>query len=148
MVSREFRAFSMVSPECPARTANLRGGRSGYRLRRTIEGLQCMSCLAWSMRRGRSSRGRGIYERMKGRITELTRSKHALRVLDSLFDRPIFPSGDFLKRSGISRPTGLEVLRKLRDAGILNFIQEARGSRSALFAFRELLNITEGRTVF
>ena len=56
-----------------------------------------------------------LYERMKGRITELTRSKHALRVLDSLFDRPIFPSSDFLKRSGISRPTGLEFLRKLRD---------------------------------
>ena len=89
-----------------------------------------------------------LYERMKGRITELTRSKHSLRVLDSLFDRPIFLSSDFLKRSGISRPSGLEFLRKLRDAGILHVIQEARGSRSALFAFRELLNIAEGRTVF
>ena len=90
----------------------------------------------------------GLYERMKGEISELTRSKHSLRILDSLFDRPIFPSSDFLKRSGISRPTGLEFLRKLRDAGILHVIKEARGSRSALFAFRELLNITEGRTVF
>ncbi len=67
---------------------------------------------------------------------------------DALFDRPIFPSSDFLKRSGISRPTGLEFLRKLRDAGLLHVSQEARGSRSALFAFRELLSMTEGRTVF
>jgi len=71
-----------------------------------------------------------------------------MKVLDALFDRPIFRSPDFLKRSGISRPTGLEFLRKLRDAGILQFIQEAPGRRSALFAFRELLNVTEGRTVF
>jgi len=97
-----------------------------------------------------TARVRGIlelYGRMKHRVTELTRSQHALKVLDALFHRPIFQSSDFLKRSGISRPTGLEFLRKLRDAGILHVIQEARGSRSALFAFRELLNVTEGRTV-
>ena len=104
--------------------------------------------IAQARANGAGTGNSGAVRTDEGRITELTRSKHALRALDSLFDRPISPSSDFLKRSGISRPTGLEFLRKLRDAGILHVIQEARGSRSALFAFRELLNITEGRTVF
>jgi Fic family protein len=89
-----------------------------------------------------------LYERMKQRITELTRSQHALKVLDTLFDRPIFQSSNFIERSGIPRPTALPFLRKLRDAGILHVIHEASGNRSALYAFRELLNCTEGHIVF
>ena len=97
-----------------------------------------------------TARVRGIlslYERMKQQITELTRSQHALKVLDTLFDRPIFQSSDFVERLGIPRPTALPFLRKLREAGILHVIREASGSRSTLFAFRELLNCAEGRTV-
>ncbi len=89
-----------------------------------------------------------LYGRMKERITDLTRSQHALKVLDALFDRPIFQSTSFVVRSGIPRPTALPFLRKLRDAGILHVIHESSGSRSALYAFRELLNCAEGRTVF
>lgn len=88
-----------------------------------------------------------LYERMKVQITALTRSQHAITVLDTLFDRPIFQSGDFVQRSRIPKQTALPFLRKLRDAGVLHPLRDASGSRSAIYAFRELLNCAEGRVV-
>lgn len=88
-----------------------------------------------------------LYENMKGRITELTRSQHAILVLDTLFDRPVFQSSDFVQRSGIPKQTALPFLRKLREAGILHPLREQSGRRSAILAFRDLLNCAEGRDV-
>jgi len=89
-----------------------------------------------------------LYENMKQRIVELTRSQYAIAVLDALFDKPIFQSADFVQRSGIPKQSSLPFLRTLRDAGILQVLREASGRRSAVFAFRELLNCAEGREVF
>ena len=88
-----------------------------------------------------------LYERMKQQITELTRSQHAITVLDALFDRPIFQSSDFVQRTGIAKQTALPFLRKLREAGVLHPLREQSGRRSAILAFKELLNIAEGRRV-
>lgn len=89
----------------------------------------------------------GLYDEMKHRITELTRSQYALKVLDTLFDRPIFQSSDFCERSGIGKNTAMPFLRTLREAGILHELREASGRRSAILAFRELLNCVEGRRI-
>ncbi|HIJ83010.1 MAG: Adenosine monophosphate-protein transferase SoFic [Magnetococcales bacterium] len=88
-----------------------------------------------------------LYEQMKLRISQLTRSHHAIQVLDTLFDRPIFKSSDFVARSGIPRHTVLPILQKLRKAEILHSLREKRGRRSAILAFRDLLNYAEGREV-
>lgn len=88
-----------------------------------------------------------LYESMKGRVTGITHSQHALAILDAIFDRPVFQSGDFIVRSQIPRPTALAALRKLRDAGILVPLREAIGRRPAVLAFAELLNLAEGRKV-
>lgn len=88
-----------------------------------------------------------LYEDMKRRIAELTRSQYAIVVLDTLFDRPIFQSGDFVLRSGIPKQSALPFLRTLREAGILQVLREASGRRSAVLAFRDLLNCAEGREV-
>ena len=84
---------------------------------------------------------------MKQRVTDLTRSQYAIQVLDALFDRPIFQSGDFIERSRIPKDSAAPILRKLREVGILQPIREASGRRPAILAFRELLNRAEGRDV-
>lgn len=88
-----------------------------------------------------------LYERMKQQIYDLLNSKYALKVLDSLFDRPIFESSDFVERSGIPKNTALPFLRQLREAGILLLLREKSGRRSAILAFSELLNCAEGRKI-
>ncbi|PAT36944.1 Fic family protein [Vandammella animalimorsus] len=86
-----------------------------------------------------------LYEDMKRRIVDLTRSQHAIAVLDTLFDRPIFQASDFAQRSGIAKQSVAPLLRTLREAGILQVLREASGRRSAVLAFGELLNCAEGR---
>lgn len=88
-----------------------------------------------------------LYASMKQRITELTRSQHAITVLDALFDRPIFQSSDFVQRTGIPKQTALPFLRKLREAGILHPLREQSGRRSAILAFKDLLNCAEGQQI-
>ena len=97
-----------------------------------------------------TARVRGIlslYERMKQQITELLRSQHALKVLDTLFDRPIFRSNDFVERSGIPKQSVSPFLKKLRDANIVSTLKEGGGRRPSILAFAELLNIAEGRKI-
>ncbi len=88
-----------------------------------------------------------LYERMKRQITELTRSQHAIQVLDALFDCPVFQSSDFVQRTGIPKQTAFPFLRKLKEVGILHTLREQSGRRSAILAFRDLLNCAEGREV-
>ncbi len=89
---------------------------------------------------------RALYDRMKTRAVELTRSQHALAALDALFYSPIFQTSDFVARSGIPKQSALPMLRTLRTAGILVPVREASGRRAAILAFPELLDIVEDRT--
>jgi Fic family protein len=89
----------------------------------------------------------GLYDRMKHRVTELTRSQYALQVLDALFVRPIFQSSDFVERSRIPKQSASRFLGVLREAGILHVLRQGMGRQPAILAFRELLNCAEGREV-
>lgn len=88
-----------------------------------------------------------LYGNMKQRIADLTKSQHAVKVLDALFDRPIFQANGFAQRSGIPTQSAARFLSVLRDAGILRTLRPARGNQPAVFAFHELLNCAEGHKV-
>jgi hypothetical protein len=85
---------------------------------------------------------------MKGEISEQMRSKHALKVLDSLFDRPNFQARDFVERSAIPKQTASRFLGVLRTAEILSVLRPAGGRHSTILVFRELLNCAGGGVVF
>jgi hypothetical protein len=63
-------------------------------------------------------------------------------------DRPIFGSSDLVARTTIPRPTAMVLVRQLRESEIIMTIREKSGKASAVFAFKKLLNIAEGRSVF
>jgi Fic family protein len=97
-----------------------------------------------------TDRVRGIlnlYEVMKGRIMDLTRSQYSLKVLDALFDRPIFEASDFVARSGVPKKSVQQFLKVLKDAEILKVLRDGSGRKPAILAFAELLNCAEGRKV-
>ena len=89
-----------------------------------------------------------LYNEMKTRVSDITHSQYSPTILDALFDRPVFQSTDFNARSQIPKPTVTAVLKKLKDACILQVIRESSGSRPAVLAFVELVNQAEGRKVF
>lgn len=90
-----------------------------------------------------------LYDRLKQMVLNLTRSQFAVPLLDWMFDQPIFTISDLAERPGApSRPTLHGLISALRDAGILQVVQEASGRRPQVLVLGELINLAEGRMVF
>ena len=89
-----------------------------------------------------------LYENMKSRVAETTRSQHAIRTLDWIFERPIFSATQFRDEAGVPEPSVQRILGVLREGGILRVIVPSSGRRSAVLVFPALLNITEGQEIF
>lgn len=88
-----------------------------------------------------------LHEDLKIRVSELTRSQHAIRALDGLFTHPIFSSTSFVSTSGISAPTSRRILKILQQNEILTVIVEGHGRQPSVFAFPELLKIVDDGNV-
>lgn len=89
-----------------------------------------------------------LYNERKAWIADLTRSQYAVKALDWFFTRPIFKTPDFVKTSGIPKPTANRIIREVKEAGLLIELQPGSGRRAAILAFRELLNLAEGENAF
>lgn len=92
-----------------------------------------------------------LYETMKVQVHEITRSQYSVYLLDAIFNKPIFKVSDTAKQLGLAyamhEKTTADLLRQLKDAGILTVLQPGSGRRSATLAFPALLNLAEGRQV-
>jgi Fic family protein len=90
-----------------------------------------------------------LYDRLKGEVISLTRSQHAVLVLDELFERPVTSPSDLARRPGMpSLPTISQMLKTLAEKGVVKLLREGQGRRPALYALAELVNVCEGREVF
>ncbi len=90
-----------------------------------------------------------LYNSLKYKIADLTNSQHAIRVVDWIFENPIFRSTDFTKNDvGIPRHTAQRFLRVLREGGILKLYNGGRGRRANIHIFSDLLNTAEGGEAF
>jgi len=89
-----------------------------------------------------------LYGRLKGRIIELTHSRYAVPLLDCLFDQPVFTSSLFDDRPGMpGKPMIMNMLGRLKKAGILKVVREGSGRRPQILALAELINVCEGSDV-
>lgn len=90
-----------------------------------------------------------LYEKSKAQIQEITHSQYSLYLLDAIFSKPIFQVSDLVKvlnkECGVHEKTTPDLLRKLKDAGILRELKPASGRRSAVLCFPSLINRAEGR---
>ena len=89
-----------------------------------------------------------LYEKMKTHMVKITHSQFAIKALDAIFSRPIFRGADFSTISGIpTKQTAATLIRQLQEAEILKVLQPAKGRRSAMLVFPELINLVEGRPI-
>lgn len=86
-----------------------------------------------------------LYADMKRTIYEITHSQFSIQVLDAIFHRPIFKTTDFVRETGIHKPTALGLLRQLKEHEVLKPISEGSGRRAAVLCFPALIHIAEGR---
>lgn len=89
-----------------------------------------------------------LYHLKKEWLADATHSQYSVKALDFLFRKPIFSSSHFVAQSGIPVPSSRRILKLCHSKGLLKEFRAASGRRPAVFAFRELLNIAEGRSVF
>jgi len=89
-----------------------------------------------------------LYEKQKQSFADMSRSQYAIRALDFIFRNPIFEATAFTKKAKIPEPTAKRILRLLLNERILRTLRKPSGSRSGMYAFRVLLNITEGKEAF
>ncbi|MFH1189346.1 MAG: Fic family protein, partial [Candidatus Omnitrophota bacterium] len=82
-----------------------------------------------------------LYNKKKARITEITHSQYAIKILDTIFARPIFNTTDFIKHSRIPKPSAMRLLRILHKEGILSTLKEGSGRRAEVLMFNKLINI-------
>ena len=88
-----------------------------------------------------------LYERLKVRVLELTRSQYAVPMLDVLFARPILRSSDFESQPGMpSKQMIMSMVGKLKQDNILKVVREGSGRRPQVLALTELINLCEGQT--
>jgi Fic family protein len=89
-----------------------------------------------------------LYDRLQAEVVELTHSQHSHRSVDFLFETPIFTAPMFTNYSKIPKPTAARILDLMRRKGILLELRKGKGRRAGVYAFRELLNLAEGKKVF
>lgn len=82
-----------------------------------------------------------LYEKKKARITEITHSQYAIKVLDTIFAQPIFNTTDFIKHSHIPKPSAMRLLRILHKEGVLSTLKEGGGRRAEVLMFDKLIDI-------
>lgn len=89
-----------------------------------------------------------MYDELKGRVIELTHSQYAVPLLDQMFRRPVFSSVHltFGARSP-SKPAVANLLRAVKDDGILKVLRPGAGRQPAIYAFARLVNLCEGKSV-
>ncbi len=101
--------------------------------------------------RQNAEKARGILslrERLVREVSRLTRSRHTILLLDRIFRQPIFePSSLFADKALPSKPAVMTLLGKMRDAGILRVLRQAKGRQAQILALAELVNLCEGREV-
>ncbi len=70
--------------------------------------------------------------------------KDAVKLLDTIFSRPIFETASLVNRSGINKKTAMSLIKTIRTHNILTILREPSGRKPAVYCFAELLKITEG----
>lgn len=89
-----------------------------------------------------------LYEELKPKVAEWTRSQYGIHALDWFFNRPVFKTPDFIESASIPPATARRLLTRLREETLLREVVPPRGRSPALYTFPRLLNIAEGRRAF
>ena len=84
-----------------------------------------------------------LYEQKKERIQAVTRSQYVIKILDTLFSKPIFSTTDFVRESGIPKRTAISILNLIEKEGIISTLRPGRGRKANIFMFNKLIAILQ-----
>lgn len=82
-----------------------------------------------------------LYNTIRSKIVNITKSPHAMKVLDSLFITPIMRPPDFIKLSGLEPKSVYRIIAKLKNEKVLTTIQKHSGGSPEVLVFEDLYNL-------
>lgn len=82
-----------------------------------------------------------LYEEKKEKIYFITHSQYAIKILDTLFARPVFSTTDFIRSSGIPRASAIRLINLLEKEGMISVLRKGSGKKASIFIFNKLLEI-------
>jgi Fic family protein len=82
-----------------------------------------------------------LYNTMRSRIAGLTKSPHAMKVLDTLFMTPVIQTSNFIKLSGLESPTAHRIIARLKREKILTTIVKPSGRTPEVLVFDDLFEL-------
>lgn len=97
----------------------------------------------------KTGRMMAIYEDMKSRFVDITRSRFAVSVLDAIFEKPVFSRAHIQRalrqmERPPSAPTVGDLLNKLVRHDVLQVDRAGHGRRATIYAFGELMELLDG----
>jgi Fic family protein len=82
-----------------------------------------------------------LYEEMKEKVADITRSQFVIRVLDFIFARPIFKTSHFVEMTHLSKATTNRLLNTLVKGHILTPARQPLGRAGQIYRFGPLLEL-------
>jgi Fic family protein len=82
-----------------------------------------------------------LYNEMRSMMGEITKSPHAMNVLDALFIAPILRPSTFMKTSGLEQMSAYRIIEKLKSARVLKTLQKHSGRSPEVLVFDKLFKI-------
>ena len=89
-----------------------------------------------------------LYNTMKTKVAELTKSSFSIFAVDAIFNLGIFNTSQFCEIANLPQYNASRILNILLENNIIKVTQEGKGRRATKYVFPELLNIAEGKNVF
>ena len=82
-----------------------------------------------------------LYNGMRSKIVELTKSPHAMEVLDALFISPILRPATFIRTSGLEPKSAHRIIAKLKSEKVLKTIKKHSGRSPEVLVFNDLFKL-------
>lgn len=87
---------------------------------------------------------RDLYNSMKIKIPDITRSQYAVQTIDAIFTQPLFNTPKFISMSNIPKDSAVRILKELTSSNVLKIMKEGKGRSPTVYLFSQLFEITEG----
>jgi Fic family protein len=82
-----------------------------------------------------------LYNEMKDRFIQATKSQYAIPALDAFFRQPVIDTKSFLELIKAPKKSGIEVLNKLVSSNLIILRTPSKGNNPAVYEFTKILDI-------
>ncbi|MFO7446746.1 MAG: Fic/DOC family N-terminal domain-containing protein [Ignavibacteriaceae bacterium] len=84
-----------------------------------------------------------MHNSLKMEIMNITASKYAIKILDFLFEKPVFSSKNFREALGAKPPVVKRNIDKLLENKIIEIIEKGSGTKPSVYRFSTLLKVAD-----